>query len=276
MLSYEDIIRGLGESIIIHPLKTSNIHGASVSLTASNWAWSLKNGTEINAIKNEEKPEEPEKLIIEREDCVLIITHETVAIDYNLMGELYSKSDFIVKGLSPISGLVHPGYVGRLIFMYHNNSNMPRQIECRRDAIAQIAFNKLTTKTNQEYEGRRAFTTLLQDNGIQPPKKYREEVDSGIYTNFEGIKKIFLRSEDENAEVLEKMKEFKRQVKTEEENKPVNKVKQKLYKIGPFIILGIIAVGSAFLPIQEQARTFLGPLIAIIAMAIAILKDNTK
>jgi len=268
MLSYEDTVKSLGKHLIIHPLNTSKLRGASVDLTASKWAWSLKNKESVVS-----SGVNGTYITIKPNDCIVVLTYETVAIDNTLMGKLYSKSFFVAKGLSPISGLVDPGFIGKIILTLHNQSEQAVVIHCENDSITQISFDLLMTKTTKVYKERTSHLSLLHNQGIFVPEEYLVLIDNLFNSNFNLLSYELLKSVAYK-EVLNTINDWEAQEKKMIENTIKHRGKQFISSTWYLFLLIITIITVSFLPMQEEARIFIAPSVAIIGMMISIYKNR--
>lgn len=265
MLAFEDIIESYGKHLIIFPANTSKFNGASVDLTASKWAWSIKTKKSI--------VEDDSNIVIHPNDSSIILTNEIIAIDNTLMGILYTKSHFLAKGLTSICGLVDPGFIGRIILMFTNHSDQFVKIKCEDDPITQISFQKLDSTTKKNYAKRSSHLHLLGSMGILIPNDYLSESDNLSTKKFDLLHQELIKSDgyikiesELNALAVEKTKKIEGTTK---------------YKIRIFfrsawylLLLLIVIIIISFSPLHEQVKIFLNPSIAIIGMLISTIKSR--
>ncbi len=161
MMKYEELIDAIGKSILIYPLCEKNIRGSSVCLTSSQYAWSLKTKNLLPGNEN--------SISIEPHDIAILLTNETISINKSIAGSCIANLYLSAMGLSMNSTLIDPGYTGRLLITFTNNSSQTVHIQFG-DKIAHIRFHALKgeTQLEQKFETwvhSRIFNTL----NIKPP-----------------------------------------------------------------------------------------------------------
>lgn len=117
MLSKEDILKELGHNLYIFPFDKDNlwVHDASIDLTISEYAWSVrKNATAYNKEKN--------SITIEANDTVFAYSKEAIHITNKLAGIFTSMVSKCVDGLNPISTNLDPNYIGFMLIVLKNTT----------------------------------------------------------------------------------------------------------------------------------------------------------
>ena len=135
MLSYKDIVNELGKNIFIYPLNYIQIKGASIDLTASKFAWSLK--TRKSICHNN-------LIVIPPHDTAIIFTNEALHVTGKIAGSYHSKVSFVAKGLGHIGTTLDPHYIGLSKLAIHNNSDDPFELSVNH-TIASVMFEYVKT-----------------------------------------------------------------------------------------------------------------------------------
>jgi len=144
MLSDNDFRSKFGKDIAIFPFKKENVEGASIYVTASEYAWSLK--TKKKICSNGE-------ITIPKNDTAIIITQESVYLSENVAGACHSRVRLALRGLGHLGTPMKPGCTGRLLIAIHNHAKDENKEDEGKDVvigvnehIAVLMFHKLTSK----------------------------------------------------------------------------------------------------------------------------------
>jgi len=114
VLSDRDIKRELGKNLLIYPLRSSSIKGASINLNASKHAWSLKTKATIT---------QDNVIIIAPHDTGLIETEETVAVSGRLAGTYHSRVKIVSSGGGHVGTTLNPYWIGHSLIAIHNHTD---------------------------------------------------------------------------------------------------------------------------------------------------------
>ena len=158
MLSNLSIASELNKNIFISPLKIKNIRGATVNLTASKYAWSLK--TKQSIVHDN-------IITIPANDTALIVTEEILHVTSKIAGTYHSKVKLASKGLGHIGTTLDPTWFGHSLVAVHNVSNKDVNLDCN-DTFVSLTFHyldkPLKETTLDNHSGR---TDVLSELGIQ-------------------------------------------------------------------------------------------------------------
>lgn len=156
MVSDSELLALLGSHIGIYPFIDSNVEGASVFLTSSQFAWS----------KETKKSIEKDNIItIPPRDTGIILTTEAISLDSLVSGICISRVSQTVKGLILPSTPIKPGWIGRLIIAVYNTNDESISIAVG-ERIAVVMFSKLK-KEGISKDNRTSRADLLSYVGIQ-------------------------------------------------------------------------------------------------------------
>lgn len=133
MLSNFSIAKELNKNIFIYPLITDNIRGATVNLTASEHAWSLKTRDKIY---------DNDVIKIPAHDTALIETNENIHVTKKIAGTYHSKVQLVSRGLGHIGTTLDPTWFGHSLIALHNNTDDPIEIK-RNESIVSLTFHYL-------------------------------------------------------------------------------------------------------------------------------------
>ncbi len=155
VLSDRDIIRELGKGILFHPLKPGSIKACDLSLTASEYAYSIGQGKrlDVEIEQNNNQPGEEQKFFyIPPRDTALIWTDESVWLRSDMCGLINSRVALVSKGIGHLGTRVNPCWCGVMCIAFHNVSDKEVRINVRntKEAIAYLMIQKLGYKTYQK------------------------------------------------------------------------------------------------------------------------------
>lgn len=115
VLSNKDIKKTLGKDIYICNFNEDNLQGASYNLTASKYAYSIKDKKLIINSNNQ--------LVFPPHETVIVLTKESIYVSERITGTYHSKVKLVCNGLTHISTTLDPGYFGVSAIAIHNNSD---------------------------------------------------------------------------------------------------------------------------------------------------------
>ena len=138
MLSNVNIARELNKNIWIYNLKTDNIKGSSVNLTASSWAWRVSDGR---------KAIEGNEIVIPPHETVLVETEEVIHVSDKIAGTYHSKVGCVSLGLGHIGTTLDPNWCGNSLIALHNTRNKESKIKVG-DTFVSLIFFYLNEKAN--------------------------------------------------------------------------------------------------------------------------------
>lgn len=118
MLSNNDIKRELikSKNLAIHPLKVENIKGSSINLTASKYAWNLKDNNSAYFKRDN-------VIVIPPNETVSIYTEEGIWVSRRIGGTYHPRVSLVAKGLSNISTTLDPQWYGLSLVTVTNQSS---------------------------------------------------------------------------------------------------------------------------------------------------------
>ena len=145
VLSEQDIIDELGKGILIYPFKKSQLTGSCLALTASAYAYAIKDKKLLDAHSDPNQPEQKFFTLPPR-DTVLVWTNESVCINECFCGSIIARVRLVSKGIGHIGTRVNPNWEGILCITLHNLSDAAIQINLG-ETIAYLRFHKLLSKS---------------------------------------------------------------------------------------------------------------------------------
>ncbi len=221
ILSDVDIKKQLGKEILIYPFNSKNIRGASINLSTSNRAWSLKKKKSIfNKSSN--------TIDIPAHDTALIETEEVLHVSKKIAGSFHSKVGIVAKGLGHVGTTLDPGWIGNLLITIHNHSDEIVRLQLNETFIS-IMFQYVSSESEFVNDNKHGRPELLKNFELTPEdEKYFH--DDLIRTNIVTLK-----------ETMHSHKPFKEfQLKIFEEYKKKNKV--ILFFKSPLFIASVLFV----------------------------------
>ena len=163
VLSYKDIKRMLGKKIFIHPYKPENLKECSYNLTLSRYAYSIDDKKILINAKNE--------IVIPKHETAMLITNESIYVTGEICGTYHSKVSLVSKGLSHISTILDPYYIGKSAITVHNYSNKDIILEVGATFVT-LVFYRVTTRVD------------YQDKQIEDNHQSREDLVDYKITEF--------------------------------------------------------------------------------------------
>ncbi len=154
-LGYYDIINELGKNILIYPLDHVVIKGASIDLTASKYAWSIKDGKSI--VKGKE-------IIIPPKQTVIIFTNETIYVSEKICGTYHPRVSLVSQGLSHISTTLDPLFIGISKITLTNLSDNEIKLPVNSAFVSIILYYIKSPSKNTEAQNSKDFITILNQN----------------------------------------------------------------------------------------------------------------
>ncbi len=145
VLSEQDIIDELGNGILIYPFKKSRLTGSCLALTASQYAYDIKDKKLLDAHSDSNQPDQ-KFFILPPRDTVLVWTQESVCISEYFCGSIIARVRLVSKGIGHIGTRVNPNWEGILCITLHNLSDADIQINVG-ETIAYLRFHKLLSKS---------------------------------------------------------------------------------------------------------------------------------
>ncbi|MDJ0659504.1 MAG: hypothetical protein QNJ42_08435 [Crocosphaera sp.] len=153
VLSEWDIINELGKGILIYPFKgKSSFRGCHVCLTASKYAYSVKNKKLLQLKTSSDSMSSKEEFFfeIDGQDTVIIWTNESIVFNNNFCGSVHSRLSLASKGIGHIGTRVNPNWGGILAIVLHNHNlsnENPIKVKVN-DIVAYLAIYKLYLRTS--------------------------------------------------------------------------------------------------------------------------------
>ena len=167
MLSNVNLNHILGRHVGIYPFDANHIEGASIDLTASRYAWSLKDKTSLIV---------GDEIVIKPKDTAIIFTNEALSLDKNYAGICLNRMSFSIGGINHSSSPLKPGYTGRLSVAIYNSSESDFKITVGEPILVIMLF-KLRKHTNATVgNGYGSRLDILASLGIQIDEHIRREV----------------------------------------------------------------------------------------------------
>lgn len=145
VLSEQDIIDELGKGILIYPFQKSQLTGSCLALTASEFAYAIKDKKLLDVHSDPNQPERKFFTLPPR-DTVLVWTNESVCINESFCGSIMARVRLVSKGIGHIGTRVNPNWGGILCITLHNLSDTDIQIDLG-ERIAYLRFHKLLSKS---------------------------------------------------------------------------------------------------------------------------------
>lgn len=165
MLSNKDILREIGRNILIYPFVKDNIKGASINLTASNMAWSIRTKESIYSATDD-------LITIPPHDTGLIESNEVLCVSKKIAGTYHSRVKNVSKGLGHIGTTLNPGWIGRSLIAVHNITEEPVAIKVN-DPFVTICFEYLYSSSNIKENNDPGRTDVLHGFKLSDDEKKR-------------------------------------------------------------------------------------------------------
>ena len=167
MLSNVNLNHALGRHVGIYPFDASHIEGASVDLTASRYAWSLKDKTPL-VVENE--------IVIKPKDTAIIFTNEAISLGKSYAGICLNRMSFSIGGVNHSSSPLKPGYTGRLSVAFYNSSDSDFKINVGEPMLVIMLFKLRRPASATVGNGNGSRLDFLASRGIQIDEHTRREL----------------------------------------------------------------------------------------------------
>lgn len=184
-LSDVDIVKELGKNIFIHPIKDENLKGATINLTASEYAWCISNG-ECAFISSSRT------IKIPAHDTVLIETEEVIYISKKICGTYHSKCKLVSKGLGHVGTTLDPEFIGPSLIAIHNHTNFDKEIDVG-DSFVSLTLYYLNSKSTVQNTNEPGQSPLL--NECKLSKSAQKWLDSDWRKSSVALKRRMIESE---------------------------------------------------------------------------------
>lgn len=245
VLSNRDFYKEFGKSIFIFPFVAKNIKGASVNLTASEFAWNVNTKERIFPQPGDSGKK---NIIVPPNTPVAIMTCEAISVSNKICGTYHSRVSKVSQGFNHISTTLDPGYFGTSLISLLNNSNEPKEITIG-EAFVTVMFYYL--KSNSLKTTDRGQNMI---NRFDVIAEFAYDLSDFIkYTR----KNVYLASKDDLERIMQRDKHFIKWKKYFlRKDKELQKV-IRFKKIVSHITVGAIMVFMA-LGLVKFALQFLG------------------
>lgn len=181
MISDKNIVRILGKDVLVYPLIPANIEGASIFLTASDLAWSLKHKA-ISKIDD--------WIIIPSNDSIALITNESIALSSKYSGICFPRVPNTTYGLITCTTYIKPGWIGKLVIVIYNPTNKEQKIRIN-DPICVLSLDRLessSSKKDIESKGVHFTIQMLTELGISMSSDVKNEISNHAFSEFKEMK----------------------------------------------------------------------------------------
>jgi dUTPase len=180
MLSDKDLSKKLGKNISIYPFLAEKVEGASIFVTASKFAWSLREKTELHR---------DGEIVIPPNDTALIVSNEFFEFDMRHAGICLARVPFVAHGLGYSSTAIKPGYKGKLLIALQNNTNNDVTVRVG-DDITVVMFYELSSEAKIEHHPQSIHTRLTNAGiTIPEPSEMFDSVEKSYKIDNETLKK---------------------------------------------------------------------------------------
>ncbi len=246
MLSIENIYSEFGKNIYIYPTKHLIIKGASVDLSASRFAWSLK--TKKSIYDNEKRV-----IKIPAFDSAVIFTNEVLYVTNKIAGTYHSKVSFTANGLGHIGTTLDPEFIGPSKIIIHNHSSEDFELP-ENHTMVSVCFYKLDTKVVERAQPDcQDFIISMHD--YEGYSEFKNYIDQNPWM-------LNSRKLKEKVKLDENFKAFRESLINESVGK--HNLKLLLRKAAPVIILGAVFAALYFLVFRIDSQKGVDYLIALI------------
>ncbi|ACK69185.1 hypothetical protein PCC7424_0729 [Gloeothece citriformis PCC 7424] len=238
VLSDQDIKKELGINIYIYPFKEANLKGASYNLTASKFAWSLKEKSQIDTADG--------KIIIPPRDTALIETEEVIWVSEKISGTYHSRVSIVSQGIGHINTTLDPDYLGSSLIALHNNTDVSIELIVGKPFVTltfQYVQIQASNTDRNNSPGRKDILSKLKMQ-IYP------DADDWFNRSYMGDKNLLLdelRKCDDYKKIQDKRKEEEEEQKQQEEQQKQKKENQ--FSQLKFNVLLAVAVVLLITPI---------------------------
>lgn len=131
----------IGDKVLMHPRKDSNLRPFTYDLTVGPEAWSAR---QQYAVLEEKKP-----FLILPGDSVAVLTEEFVGLPKTWAATVLPKFGFVLRGVIQNMVKIDPTWCGRLVIVLRNNANSAIPIK-RGQAFSTLVLYRLETPCSEE------------------------------------------------------------------------------------------------------------------------------
>jgi len=203
LLSNNDIKQELikAKNLAIYPLKLDNIKGSSVNLTASRYAWNIKDRK--TAVTQDKK-----KIVIPPNNTVCIFATEAIWVSRRIGGTYHPRVSLVARGLSNISTTLDPQWHGLSLVAVNNPTDSSIEIKVGEAFVSVMLYYLQTPATKGIIENQASRPDIYSRFELE----YDEELflAEQWHRNYEGIVTKMLSSESYEYLYKEKMKFWKK------------------------------------------------------------------
>jgi deoxycytidine triphosphate deaminase len=225
-LSNIDIINELGKNIYIYPLNLDNIKGSTINLTASKFAWSLKNN------KRKALSEDGKQIVISSGDTVLVETEEVIFVSNKICGDYHSKVRLVSKGIGHIGTTLDPLYIGPSLIALHNHTDSEIRIEVG-DSIVSLMVYYMQSESTKKHNNSSGQLEIL--NGCEDFQEIDKFLDHDWCKNPSDLKMKM-----NNSDEYKKIKIAREKIQTQKVDKEKHSIKHLIKHVGVYLAVIII------------------------------------
>lgn len=127
--------------IFIAPFDKLQLQPSGYNLTPTRFFYSTKKKRFLDIIEDDEEV----YVMIDKNDTVLVLTRESVAISEVLTGAFYSKVKVVSVGFGHVSTTLDPGWDGKLLISLNNPTNKKIKFSIEKNVYGKIVYNSFVT-----------------------------------------------------------------------------------------------------------------------------------
>lgn len=267
--------------IFIEPFDILQLQPSGYNLTPTRFFYSTKMKRFLNIIEEEEEV----YVMIDKNDTVLVLTRESVAISEALTGAFYSKVKVVSDGFGHVSTTLDPGWDGKLLISLNNPTNKKIKFSIEKNVYGKIIYNSfvtleityLTNKSSNHSDNPPARLDILNnaiEKNISILKKNKiivlKELVEQLKKQEKSIQDLVLDELDENEKIrwnqittIEDDEEYSHEKESFLENKKkkyLRRIKEQYSKNAEKqieIINELIRTKQQYLPIRRKIGQFM-------------------
>lgn len=295
--------------IFIEPFDILQLQPSGYNLTPTRFFYSTKKKRFLDIIEEEEEV----YVMIDKNDTVLVLTRESVAISESLTGAFYSKVKVVSDGFGHVSTTLDPGWDGKLLISLNNPTNKKIKFSIEKNVYGKIIYNSfvtleityLTSKSSNHSDNPPARLDILNnaiEKNISMLKKNKiivlKELLEQLKKQEKSIQDLVLDELDENEKIrwnqittIEDDEEYSHEKESFLENKKkkyLRRIKEQYSKNAEKqieIINELIRTKQQYLPIRRKIGQFMYEkrykiimiiIFIILCVAYSILKNYGK
>ena len=164
--------------IFIEPFDILQLQPSGYNLTPTKFFYSTKKKRFLEIVENDEEV----YVMIDKNDTVLVLTRESVAISESLTGAFYSKVKIVSDGFGHVSTTLDPEWDGKLLISLNNPTNKKIKFSIEKNVYGKTVYNSFVTLEI-------SYLTSRSSNHSDNPPARLDILNNAVERNISMLKK---------------------------------------------------------------------------------------